>query len=146
MIVVVASLLALATAAPVPKAPPRTNAEKIVGTWVMTKSSNGAEKRYTVTVEFRMNGTMTLERSEVLEDQGPVGVGDPEIGAYQVVGNKLRYVFGKNNTLGIVDNEKDNPDDGASKDVIETLTETELVLVDESGNREEYERQKPKKK
>jgi uncharacterized protein (TIGR03066 family) len=127
-----AATVGTASAAPVPKAPDKPPALKIVGTWTMTKSSNGAEKRYTATVTFKADGTLSLKRVV----PGQAAPPSESVGVYKLDGDKLRYAFGDGATL----------DAGASVDEVKSLTDDTLVVVDEAGTREEYTREKPGKK
>jgi uncharacterized protein (TIGR03066 family) len=117
-----------AAAAPVPKNVPKTNAEKIVGTWKMVKSTTESEKQFTVTVEFTRDGKLTIRRTPT---EAGAGNPDDEIGTYKVEGDKLPYTFGT------------EADGRSATDDIKKLTDDELIVVDPAGNREEYVRVKP---
>ncbi|SRR5579885_3127649 len=123
------ALAAPAGAAPIPKDQPKTNAEKIVGTWKLVSNSKETPKDVTYYVEFAKDGKMTL-RAE------PTGDGEKMTftGKYKVDGDKIDY------ELTIGDNKKQEIL------TIKKLTDDELVTVDPDDIKEEFKRVKEEKK
>jgi uncharacterized protein (TIGR03066 family) len=119
-----AILLALcapaALAAPIPKE--RAEAEKIVGTWKMTLSAQG-EADVNLELDFYPGGKMVIR--QVLRNGAGASVYE---GTYRVVGRELPYdvkqgTAAKKETL-----------------TIKKLTDTELIVVDPDGLKEEFVR------
>jgi uncharacterized protein (TIGR03066 family) len=121
------SLALPAAAAPVPKEKPKTDAERIVGTWKMVKASNGAEKGRTVIAEFTKDGKLVLRRSV----NGQPGESE-QTGTYKVKDGKLEYTFGEGDEAV------------TATDEIKKLTDDELVVVDPNKVQEEFARVRPK--
>jgi uncharacterized protein (TIGR03066 family) len=115
------------SAAPVPKDKPKTDAERIVGTWKMVRASNGAEKGRTVIAEFTRDGKLILRRSV----NGQPGESE-QTGTYKVKDGKLEYTFGEGD------------DAVALTDEIKKLTDDELVVIDPNKIQEEFARVRPK--
>ncbi len=112
----------VAVAAPVPK--DRAEAERVVGTWQMTRDSQGNTDTK-LTLEIRANGKFVIR--QFLPDGREIVYE----GTYSVKGNELPYSvargdFKKAETL-----------------TIKKLTATELVVVDPDGLKEEFVRVKP---
>jgi uncharacterized protein (TIGR03066 family) len=120
----------ITAAAPVPKE--RAEAEKVVGTWKLVKSSNSSpnDEPVSLEMELTLNGKITLRQST---NGGPVVVYEGEY-EYKVAKNEFPYWvkfpggWKKSETLKV-----------------KKLTETELVVVDSFGVQDELERVKPKK-
>ena len=118
----------LAAAAPVPKE--RAEAEKVVGTWKLVKSTSPRTAGVTISLELELTqgGKMVIRQSV---NGGPVAVYE---GEYRVVKDQLPY--------------KMKHPGGRVKEetlTIKKLTETELIVVDPDGIQEDFERVKPKK-
>ncbi|HET6573381.1 MAG TPA: TIGR03066 family protein [Fimbriiglobus sp.] len=123
------ALLALpALSAPIPRADKKTNAEKIVGKWEMTKSGADTPKDTKFVVEFAKDGAMTLRVEPKDGDKFTLK------GKYKVDGEKINY-------------EMEEPDGGKKKETltIKKLTDEELVTVDPDDIKEEFKRVKEKK-
>lgn len=114
--------------APVPKE--RADAEKIVGTWKLVRSTSPNTPNLNVGLEMELaaSGKLTLRQSV---NNGPVQIYE---GEYKVNKNELPYSV-------------NYPGGGRKSETltIKKLTETELVVVDPDGIQEEFERVKPKK-
>lgn len=124
---VLCTLLA-ATAAPVPKE--RAEAEKVVGTWKLLKSSNSPNGlTVELTMELTQGGKMTVRQTS----GGQTAVYE---GEYKVVKNEMPYTMKFPNGRG----------EKKETLTIKKLTETELVVVDPDGIQEDFERVKPAKK
>src|SRR5262245_56058742 len=115
-----------AAAAPVPKAKP-TTADKLLGTWKLVKSSQGAEKRIYMEIEFTKDGKMLL-RHRGQGAQGPLFLRE---GKYKVEGEKIHYEV---STPGY---------EKAETLTIQRLTDDELAFDDPDDIREEFVRVKP---
>ncbi len=116
-------------AAPIPKE--RAEAEKVVGTWKLVRSTNSPEGITTrLTLELTQGGKLVIRQSSN---------GGPELayeGEYKVVGKEIPYKV-------------KYPNGGGEKMetlTIKKLTETELHVVDPDGIQEDFERVKPEKK
>lgn len=110
-----------APAAPIPKE--RVDAEKIVGTWRMTLGAQGQTDVH-LELDFYQSGKMVIR--QVLTN-GRMSVYE---GSYRLIGNELPYdvkqgTFTKKETL-----------------TVKKLTETELIVVDPDGLKEEFMRVK----
>jgi uncharacterized protein (TIGR03066 family) len=121
-------LYLIATAAPVPK--DRAEADKVIGTWKLVKSSKASPPGQTVSLEMELTagGKMIVRQSN---NGGPVSVYE---GEYNVNKTDMPYSV--------------KSSDGWSKKetlTIKKITETELSLVDPGGIQEDFERVKPKK-
>jgi uncharacterized protein (TIGR03066 family) len=124
--VLCASLIVVA--APVPKE--RAEAEKVVGTWKLVKSSHAVPKGETIDLEMELtHGGKIVLRQSNNGDSPFVAEGE-----YKVMKNEFPYSIKlpggvmKMETL-----------------TIKKLTETELVLVDPDGVQEDFVRVKSKK-
>lgn len=118
-----------ATAAPVPKE--RAEAEKVVGTWKLVRSSNSPDGlTVDLTLELTPGGKLVIRQSS---GKGPVAVYE---GEYKVVKDQIPYVVKYGNGA---------PDKKETL-TIKKLTETELHVVDPDGIQEDFERVKPPKK
>lgn len=116
-----------ATAAPVPKE--RADAEKVVGTWKLVRSSAKPDGPATeLVLELTQGGKMTI-RQTANENTFT------SAGEYKVEKGVLTYTI-----KGPGDFEKTEPLK------IKKLTETELQVVDPDGIQEDFERVKPEKK
>jgi uncharacterized protein (TIGR03066 family) len=117
-----------AAAAPVPKE--RAEAEKVVGTWKLVKSSSPQQAGVTVSLELELTqgGKMTVRQSV---NGGPVVVYE---GEYKVVKDQLPYKMKLPNDRGVKEETL----------TIKKLTETELIVVDPDGIQEDFERVKKK--
>ena len=123
MRVLATALLALcvcqASAAPIPK--DRAEAEKIVGTWRMTLGAQGQTDTQ-LELDFYQSGKMVI-RQHLTNGRESVYEG-----SYRVIGNELPY---------------DVKQGGAIKKetlTIKKLTDTELIVVDPDGLKEEFVR------
>jgi uncharacterized protein (TIGR03066 family) len=108
-----------ASAAPIPKE--RADAEKVVGTWRMTLGAHG-QTDANLELDFYQSGKMVIR--QVLSN-GRVSVYE---GTYRLVGNELPY---------------DVKQGGAVKKetlTVKKLTDTELIVVDPDGLKEEFVR------
>ncbi len=118
----------LAVAAPVPQE--RLEADKLVGTWKLVKSSNPPLDGVTVTLrmELTASGKMILRQSV---NGGPESVYE---GEYKMSKNEIGYSI-------------KYPDGTIKKETltIKKLNETDLSVVDPDGIQEDFERLKPKK-
>ena len=117
LLVLVAS--AGASGAPVPKE--RTTAEKVVGAWKLVLGPNG-ETDIDLVLELHAGGKLIIR-------QTADGVTDTYEGTYRVKDNELPY-------------EVKLPNGEVKKETltIKKLTETELVVVDPDGLKEEFKR------
>ena len=122
---VLCAILAVAPAAPVPKE--RADAEKVVGTWKLVKSSSMNEGTPDLILELTQGGKMTIRQTV----DGNTMVYE---GEYKVIKNELPY------TMKLPGREK------KETLTIKKLTETELHVVDPDGIQEDFERVKPPKK
>ena len=125
----------VAFAAPVPKEKPV--AEKLVGTWKLVKSSQGAPEDVTFIVSFSDKGVMTLK----------VEPKDKDAEAITLKG-KYKLVDGDKKGEEKIDYEMDNGTGGTKKEVlkIKKLSEDELVVTDPDDIQEEFKRVKEEKK
>jgi uncharacterized protein (TIGR03066 family) len=108
-----------ASAAPIPK--DRADAEKVVGTWRMTLGAQGQTDTH-LELDFYQGGKMVIR--QVLTN-GRESVYE---GNYRVIGNELPYEVKRG---------------GAVKKetlTIKKLTDTELIVVDPDGLKEEFVR------
>jgi uncharacterized protein (TIGR03066 family) len=124
------ALLALpALSAPVPNQDKKSNAEKLVGKWELTKSGADTPKDVKFVVEFAKDGVMTLHVEPKDGEKMTLK------GKYKVDGEKIDY-------------EMEQPDGGKKQEVltIKKLTEDELITVDPDDIKEEFKRVKEKKK
>ncbi|MBA4067381.1 MAG: hypothetical protein C0501_27460 [Isosphaera sp.] len=122
-------LCATLAAAPVPKE--RAEAEKVVGTWKLVRSSNSPDGlTVDLTLELQQGGKLVIRQSS---GGGPVAVYE---GEYKVVKNELPYTVRYGNG---------EPDKKETL-TIKKLTETELHVVDPDGIQEDFVRVKPAKK
>jgi uncharacterized protein (TIGR03066 family) len=127
------SLLAAlpAASAPIPKDGPKTNAEKLIGTWQIVKVADKAPEGGKFFVEFAKDGKMTL-RIELDDKES-----EPTVlkGKYKVDVDKIDY-------------EMEQPGGGKKQEVltIKKLTDDELVTVDPDDVKEEFKRVKEKEK
>jgi len=113
--------------APVPKEKEKPNAEKVLGKWKLTKSSNDGEKSETLIVEFTKDGKMTITQGE----------GEAKFvfsGTYKVEGDKLPYKM----TMP-------GGDKKAETLTIKKLTDEELIFVDPDEIQEDFKRVVEKK-
>jgi len=119
-------ILAASPTAPIPKE--RADAEKVVGTWKLIKSSLERDDAIALTIELTQGGKMTIRQTS----NGNTTVYE---GEYKVVKNELPYSMKL-------------PNGGVKKETlkIKKLTETELQVVDPDGIQEDFERVKPEKK
>jgi uncharacterized protein (TIGR03066 family) len=121
-------VLPIAAGAPVPKE--RAEAEKVIGTWKLVKSSNSPPGGVMVSLEMELTqgGKVILRQSG---NGGPISVYE---GEYKVIKNELPYSI-------------KYPGGGIKKETltIKKLTDTDLILVDPDGIQEDFERVKPKK-
>lgn len=116
-----------APAAPVPKE--RADAEKVVGTWKLVKSSARPDGLATeLILELTQGGKMTIR-------QTTNGNTFTSSGEYKVEKGVLTYTL-----KGPGDFEKTEPLK------IKKLTDTEFHVVDPDGIQEDFERLKPEKK
>jgi uncharacterized protein (TIGR03066 family) len=109
------------TGAPIPK--DRADAEKIVGTWRMTLGAKG-QTDTNLELDFYQGGKMVIRQQLT---NGRTSVYE---GSYRVIGNELPY---------------DVKQGGAIKKetlTIKKLTDTELIVVDPDGLKEEFIRVK----
>lgn len=115
-------------AAPVPKAKPKTTADKLVGTWRLVKTSQAGGVKVTLLVDLAADGTMTARQSADGED-------DPDVrtGTYKVDGETIPYTLGRG----------DGSDPKSETLTIKKLTDDELVVVDPDGIQEDFQREKP---
>jgi uncharacterized protein (TIGR03066 family) len=123
------ALLALpALSAPVPNQDKKSNAEKLLGKWELTKSGADTPKDMKFVVEFAKDGAMTLHVEPKDGEKLTLK------GKYKVDGEKIDY-------------EMEEPDGGKKKEIltIKKLTEDELVTVDPDDIKEEFKRVKEKK-
>jgi uncharacterized protein (TIGR03066 family) len=115
-------------AAPVPKE--RAEAEKVIGTWKLVKSSKASPPGITVALEMDLtqNGKVILRQSM---NGGPIVIYE---GEYTVNKSELPYSI-------------KYPGGGIKKETltIKKLTDNEMFLVDPDGIQEDFERVKPKK-
>jgi uncharacterized protein (TIGR03066 family) len=113
----------VAGAAPVPKSVPKSNAELLVGTWKLTKSSVG-ENRTSLSVEFAKDGTLTIRQSPAGENTEPTVY----TGTYKVEADRIPYSV--------------MTDSGEKSETltIKKLTDDELIVVDPDDIREEFQR------
>ena len=111
--------------APVPKE--RADAEKIVGTWKMTRDSRGGTDT-NLEIEFTQGGKMTIR--QVLSN----GQASVYAGTYRVVGPDLPYEVKQGTRVK------------AETLTIKKLTADELVVVDPEGLKEEFARVKKDEK
>lgn len=123
------------SAAPVPKE--KTVAEKLVGTWKLVKSSQGAPEDVTFLVTFSDKGEMTLK----------VEPKDKDADAITLKG-KYKLVDADKKGEEKIDYEMDNGTGGTKKEVlkIKRLTDDELVTTDPDDIKEEFKRVKEDKK
>jgi len=121
---------ALTAAAPEPKAKEKTTAEKLVGTWELTRNSKGNPEGATVYVEFTKDAKMTVKY--VPKDKDAVTI--VLSGKFKADGDKIDYTIedGAGGTRGEVL-------------TIKKLTADELITVDPDDIREEFKRVKEKK-
>ncbi len=119
-------LILAAPAAPVPKE--RADAEKVVGTWKLVKSSLERDDAVALTMELTQGGKLMIR-------QTTNGVTTVYEGEYKLVKGEMPY------TMKL-------PNGGEKKETlkIKKLTETELHVVDPDGIQEDFERVKPEKK
>ena len=118
----------LVDAAPVPKE--RAEAEKVVGTWKLVKSSKEAPTGIVISLEMELTvGGKVILRQSV--NGGPVAIYE---GEYSVTKSELPYSI-------------QYPGGGIKKETltIKKLTDKELSVVDPNGIQEDFERIKPKK-
>jgi uncharacterized protein (TIGR03066 family) len=123
------ALLALpALSAPIPKEDKKTNAEKLVGKWQLTKSGTDAPEGVKFVVEFAKDGAMTLTIEPKEGEKTTLK------GKYKVDGDKIDY-------------EMEQPGGGMKKEIltIKKLTDEELVTTDPDDIKEEFKRIKEKK-
>lgn len=118
-------ILAVAPAAPIPKE--RANAEKVVGTWKLVKSSARPDESPDLILELTQGGKMTIRQTF----DGRTATYE---GEYKVVKNTIPY------TMKLPGREK------SETLTIKKLTEKELHVVDPDGIQEDFERVKPEKK
>jgi uncharacterized protein (TIGR03066 family) len=125
----VLGLSTLAVSAPVPK--DLVQADKVVGTWKLVKSSKAPPSGVTVNLEMETTaaGKLILRQSV---NNGPVAVFE---GEYSVSKNELTYSIKYPNGGGV---KKETL-------TIKKLNDTELSLVDPDDIQEDFERIKPKK-
>jgi len=124
----VLSLPIFLDAAPVPKE--RAEAEKVVGTWKLIKSSKVSTPGIAVNLEMELTiGGKVILRQSV--NGGPVAIYE---GEYSVSKSEIPYSIRY-------------PGGGTKKETltIKKLTENEMHLVDPDGIQEDFERVKPKK-
>ncbi len=124
-----ACVLFVAPAAPVPKE--RAEAEKVVGTWKLVKSSNTRNGGTAdLLLELSQGGKLTIRQTT----NGQTAVYE---GEYKLVKDEIPYSV-------------KYPSGGEKKETlkIKKLTETELIVVDPDGIQEDFERvkEKPKEK
>jgi uncharacterized protein (TIGR03066 family) len=121
-------VILLASAAPVPKE--RAEADKVVGTWKLVKSSHALPAGKTVSLEMELasGGKMTLRQSD---NGGPVFAYE---GEYSVDKKELLYFIKR--AGGIIMRETLT---------IKKITDNEFIVVDGDGVQEEFERVKVKK-
>jgi uncharacterized protein (TIGR03066 family) len=128
MTLTAACLCVVFTAAPVPKE--RADAEKVVGTWKLVKSTNSPDGLTTnLEIDFTLGGKMILRQT----DPGmPTRTYE---GDYKVEKTELPYTM-------------KYPNGAIKKETltIKRLTETELHVVDPDGIQEDFVRVKPEKK
>jgi len=124
-----------ASANPVPK--DKTVAEKLVGTWKLVKSSQGAPEDVTFFVTFGEKGEMTLKIEPKDKDADPV-----------TLKGKYKLVDGDKKGEEKIDYEMDNGTGGKKQEVlkIKKLTDDELVTTDPDDIKEEFKRVKDAKK
>ncbi len=125
---VVLALPLLAVAAPVPKE--RAEAEKVVGTWKLVKSSKEAAPGIAIGLEMELTaGGKVILRQSV--NGGPIAIYE---GEYSVNKSELPYSI-------------KYPGGGIKKETltIKKLTDKELSVVDPDGIQEDFERIIPKK-
>ncbi|MBA4187012.1 MAG: hypothetical protein C0467_03240 [Planctomycetaceae bacterium] len=119
-------IMIVAPMAPVPKE--RADAEKVVGTWKLVKSSLERDDEVALTIELTQGGKMTIRHSSN-------GVTTVYEGEYKIVKNEMPYSVKLPNGVEKKETLK-----------IKKLTETELHVVDPDGIQEDFERVKPEKK
>lgn len=119
-------LILTAPAAPVPKE--RADAEKVVGTWKLVKSSLERDDAVALTMELTQGGKMMIR-------QTTNGVTTVYEGEYKIIKGEMPY------TMKL-------PNGATKKETlkIKKLTEVELHVVDPDGIQEDFERVKPEKK
>lgn len=112
-----------AEAAPVPKAKPKTTAEKLHGKWKLVKSP-GLESDNTAIVVFGKDGSLTLTITTTDGAKFEVA------GKFTADGDKIPYEL--------------ETSDGVRKETltIKKLTEDELITVDPEDKVEEFQRVK----
>jgi uncharacterized protein (TIGR03066 family) len=117
----------VAFAAPVPKE--RAEADKVVGTWKLVKSTSKPDG---LAVSLTMQ--LTADGKLVLEQTNSDGRTFTYEGDYRVAKNELPYSV-------------KYPDGTVKKETltIKKITETELIVVDPDGIQEDFERVKAKK-
>lgn len=113
------------SAAPIPKSIPKTNADRIIGTWKLVKTSQRDGLEGKSLVEFGRDGTMTVRHTDEGEAEAEVFTGK-----YRVEGDRIPYTIQRGEgwhteTLRIV-----------------KLTDVELIVVDPDDVREEFVREK----
>jgi uncharacterized protein (TIGR03066 family) len=123
-------LACAAAAAPADDPKDKTNAEKLVGTWKLVASSQGASEDVTFIVGFTKDGKMTLRIEPKEKDAEAIVLK----GTYKLDKDKIDYTM-------------DNGAGGQKKEIltIKTLTADDLVTVDPDGIKEEFKRVKEKK-
>lgn len=121
---VAVTLMTPASAAPVPKVIPKTNAEKLVGTWKLTKSSRGPDVNVTLFVDFEKDGTLTIRQSDEGDEE------EVYKGKYRVEGGKIPYSVHRGDT------------EHAETLTIKKLTDDELIVVDPDNIQEDFKRHK----
>jgi uncharacterized protein (TIGR03066 family) len=106
----------------------KTNAEKLVGKWELTKSGAETPKDTKFVVEFTKDGVMSLHVEPKDGEKMTLK------GKYKVDGDKIDY-------------EMEQPDGGKKQEVltIKKLTDAELITVDPDDVKEEFKRVKEKK-
>lgn len=109
--------------APVPKE--RADAEKVVGTWKMTRDSRGGTDT-NLELVFTQGGRMTIRQVH------PGGQTTEYVGTYRVVGAELPYEVKLGTRVK------------AETLTIKKLTADELIVVDPEGLKEEFVRVKKK--
>ncbi len=127
MTLTAAYLCVMFVAAPIPKE--RAEAEKVVGTWKLVKSTNSPDGLTTqLILELTASGKMIIR-------QTTNGRTVAYEGEYKVVKGELPYTM-------------KYPNGGEKKETltIKKLTDTELHVVDPDGIQEDFERVKPEKK
>ena len=128
MTVAIACVCVALIGAPVPKE--RADAEKVVGTWKLVKSSNSPNGlAVSLEMELQQSGKMILRQTAA---GGPAAVYE---GEYKVVKDRIPYAMKLPNGRG----------EKAETLTIKKLTETELHVVDPNGIQEDFERVKPMK-